>query len=344
MPEVPDPQVIRDIAIPDYESNKIDIYPNINDVPTAPSETQGSNISHIHDEHNKLVDSVITGNNELRKAIQYNYNYIGDTQSQLNDLYYYAYEGYNRATSNQVTITNNRIYHDGVTNILRSDLTALLQRIETLENEVFKEVSLFVFDNIESFDGEIYLTIPSTGNLVEILINNVTNQFDVFFEYDGNVLTTAFDSSNEDGYNYDYSPDAPISVLQNTDLLITTGGIDDLEITNIRLKIIPTVNNNEFIIDNVSLTNDGVYESYFITVPKSGELTQIAFDNVAQLSGLNFIYDLEDKTGTTDNLSDPNFPYAVNFAPPFNVVKDESIRVYTSTQEPNLTKIRLTIL
>lgn len=42
----------------DYQSKKIPIFPNINDIPKAPDSLEGGNISHFYDLYNQLIDDL----------------------------------------------------------------------------------------------------------------------------------------------------------------------------------------------------------------------------------------------------------------------------------------------
>ena len=316
-----------------FEELKITIHPGINDVPIAPTETAGSNISHMHQQFNDLIDSVVSGNQELQDSINYNYDYFYD--------YCSSNKGFINA--NSTTISNNRIYHDGVSNGINNQINALLQRITALEDEVFGDTSLFVFDDFTMVNGEFIFTIPATGDLVEILVNDVTNQYNLFFYGSDFNFTQEFNTSTVEGYGYDYSPNTPVAVTQGSQLTMSNGGQNDPLITNVRLKIVPTNNQTEFIFDNVSFVNSNGYERYFLNIPKTGTLTKIEFNDVTDIYQMLIEYDGLERDTSPEIGSDDNYPYVLNFDPIILVNENESLKIFTEYVQPNLTSLKLTI-
>ncbi len=355
----------------DFEQHKITTFPGINDIPIAPTATAGSNISHMHQQFNNLIDSVVTGNQELRDSITYNYDYFYD--------YCSSNKGFINA--NATTISNNKTYHDNITNNIQTNQAQLTGRVDNLENTLLPQ-SIFEFDNVTlTPDGtgryKYDINIPVTGQLQYILIDDTFDGNDWAFSVDGGGLFFSTGTSNNNNYIYAYDIGLYYQdVTQNQTLtLITTS--DDTAISKVLLKILsqPEVetvevnefnnlsdrvtelentitvlqaqlagNQTDFIINNVTFTNDGLYENYILNIPKTGNLTKIEFNNVNQLSLLLFTYDLEDITGTENLGADENFPYVIDFDPPIAVVLDEPFRIYTEYQEPDLTSIKVTII
>ncbi len=52
----------------DYQSNKVEIFPNINDIPVAPTSSTGGNISHLYNLYNSLIDLLETDINTLQNT------------------------------------------------------------------------------------------------------------------------------------------------------------------------------------------------------------------------------------------------------------------------------------
>ncbi len=100
MSEIIDSTPIGNIQLPDYDGLKIATFEGINDQPISPTADSGSNISHVHSEHNKLIDAIISSNTELKKAIQHNFNLVNSADST-------AYSALAKANNNEATITNN---------------------------------------------------------------------------------------------------------------------------------------------------------------------------------------------------------------------------------------------
>ncbi len=216
----------------EFEQHKIQIFPGINDIPTAPSETEGSNISHMHEKFNNLIDSVITGNQDLDNRIAETYDYA---ISVYNNLYSYMQDGYysldSKIDNNSVTISNHT-----------SQITELLDRVANLENNLLPQ-SEFLFENVTLVsDGngnyKYDMTIPKTGNLINILLDDTWDSNDNSFKLDGvNIFTS---ESNPDDGNFIYAYNVGIydqGVTENQTLtLISTN--NDTALTKIRLKIV----------------------------------------------------------------------------------------------------------
>lgn len=355
----------------DFEQHKITIHPGINDIPIPPTETEGSNISHMHEQFNNLIDSVVTGNEELQGTINYNYDYFYD----------YCYSNKELIDNNAVTISSNRNYHENITNTIQTEFAELIARVEHLENTLLPQ-SLFVFENITlSSDGngnyKYDVTIPKTGNLLNILINDTWNGNSWSFAVNNAGISTSTGNSNDNAYIYAY--DVGIydqNVTENQTLTITSTN-NDTAINKIRLKITPsdtqqnnndnvinnltdritqlentiaviqsTLNgdNSEFIINGISLVNNNGYEEYLLTIPKTGTLTKIEFNDVNQLSEVYIEYSGSDLT-TTENLGeDENYPYVLDFDPTITVNDQDTLRIYTEYEELTLTSIKLTIV
>ena len=219
--------------MPDYEQHKIPIIEGVNDIPEPPTETEGSNISHMHEQFNNLIDSVISGHNELQENINDNYSYLNE----------YCYNNQQDIQNNAVTITSHRTELLGKINENKSDLSQLLFRVQNLENTLLPN-TLFVFENITlSSDGsggyKYDMTIPKTGKLINILINDTWNGQANSFKVDGGGIYTA-NGESDDYDNFIYAYDVGIynqNVTENQTLTLTSTN-NDTSITKIRLKIL----------------------------------------------------------------------------------------------------------
>ena len=400
MPIQDDPTGIQQIIIPNFEANKIQTYQGINDVPIAPTETEGSNISHVHETINKLVDSVVSGHTELRKAIQYNYDYI---YYKLPDVYAKidnnettittALEGIN---ANSATISSNRLDANNRLIGLEEDIESVNTKVDELDAIINPNESTFVFENVSlsPYANNTYIydiTIPKTGSLRYIYLNDTWDGNDNSFTIDGGSLFEEIGTSEDSNYIYAYIPSIYYQDVTENQVLRLTSTNNDTAITRIKIKIavsdndaananaIVQINNKiaeletgvintlterinqlentiavlqaqlvgdttDFIINNVSFTNDGLYENYILNIPKTGDLTKIEFNDVNQLSEIIFVYELENVTGAENLSSDENYPYVVDFNPPIPVTLGEPFRIYTEYEELNLTSIKLTIV
>ena len=354
-----------------FEELKITIFPGVNDIPIAPTTTTGSNISHMHQQFNNLIDSVVTGNQELQDSIDYNYDYFYD--------YCSSNKGFINA--NSTTISNNRNYHDGVTGNIQTNLAEVTGRVDNLETALLPQ-SIYEFDNVTlSDDGnnnyKYDITIPTTGKLLYILLNDTWDGNDNTFRVNNAGIFVSNGNSSDSNYIYAYDVGIYDQSVSQGDTLTLTSTNNDTAIAKIKIKIlaseasggvnqgeldtlterinqlentIAVIQNNlagdmsEFIFDNVSFTNDGLYENYLITVPKTGTLTKIEFNDVNQLSEIYLEYSGSDQT-TSENIgSDPNYPYVLDFDPTISVTENSQLRIYTEYQELTLTSIKLTIV
>ncbi len=400
MPIQDNPTGIEQIIIPNFESNKIEIFEGINDEPIAPTETEGSNISHVHDSINKLVDTVVSGHTELRKAIQYNYDYI---YYKLPDVYAKidnnettittALEGIN---ANSATISSNRLDANNRLIGLEEDIESVNNKVDELDAIINPNESIFVFENVSlsPYANNTYIydiTIPKTGSLRYIYLNDTWDGNDNSFTVDGGSLFEEIGTSEDSNYIYAYIPSIYYQDVTENQVLRLTSTNNDTAITRIKIKIavsdndaananaIVQINNkiaeletgvintlterinqlentiaviqntlagdtSEFIFDNVSFTNDGLYENYLITIPKTGTLTKIEFNDVNQLSEIYLEYSGTDQT-TSENIgSDPNYPYVLDFDPTISVTENSQLKIYTEYEEVTLTSIKLTIV
>ncbi len=354
-----------------FEDLKISIFPGVNDIPIAPTTTTGSNISHIHQQFNNLIDSVVTGNQELQDSIYYNYDYFYD--------YCSSNKGFINA--NSTTISNNRAYHDNVTGNIQTNLAEVTGRVDNLETALLPQ-SVYEFDNVSlSPDGnnnyKYDIAIPITGKLLYILLDNTFDGNNNTFRVNNAGIFVGTGASSDSNYIYAYDVGIYDQNVTQGDTLTLTSTNNDTAITKIKIKILPSEasggvdqgqidtlterinqlentiaviqntlagDTSEFIFDNVSFTNDSLYENYLITVPKTGTLTKIEFNDVNQLSEIYIEYSGSDQT-TSENIgSDPNYPYILDFDPTISVTENLQLRIYTEYEEPTLTSIKLTIV
>ncbi len=323
-----------------FEDLKISIFQGINDIPIAPTATTGSNISHMHKQFNDLINSVISGNESLQDTISYNYDYFYD--------YCSSNKGFINA--NSTTISNNRTYHDGVTGNIQTNLAEVTVRVDNLETALLPQ-SIYEFFNVSlSPDGnnnyKYDITIPATGKLLYILLDNTFDGNDNTFRVNNAGIFVSNGTSSDSNYIYAYDVGIYDQNVTQGDTLTLTSTNNDTAITKIKIKILPSEasggvdqgqidtlterinqlentiaviqntlagDRSEFIFDNVSFTNDSLYENYLITVPKTGTLTKIEFNDVNQLSEIYIEYSGSDQT-TSENIgSDPNYPYILDF-------------------------------
>lgn len=207
--------------MPDFEQHKIPIIQGINDIPEPPTSEEGSNISHMHEQFNNLIDSVVTGNEELQTDVDYNYNYFYD----------YCYSNKEFIDNNAVTISNNR-----------TEFLELKARVEYLENTLLPQ-TLFVFENIVLVpDGtgkyKYDLTIPKTGKLLNILINDTWNSQANSFSVDGAGISLTNTDSDDNEYVYAYDVGISDQDIQENQILTLTSTNNDTAINKIRIKII----------------------------------------------------------------------------------------------------------
>ena len=246
MPIQDDPTGIQQIIIPDFESNKIEIFEGINDEPIAPTETEGSNISHVHDSINKLVDTVVSGHTELRKAIQYNYDYI---YYKLPDVYAKidnnettittALEGIN---ANSATISSNRLDANNRLIRLEGNIESINTKVDELDAIINPNESTFVFENVSlsPYANNTYIydiTIPKTGTLTKIEFNDVNQLSEIYLEYSGTDQTTSENLGSDENYPYVLDFDPTISVTENSQLRIYTE-YQEPTLTSIKLTIV----------------------------------------------------------------------------------------------------------
>ena len=354
-----------------FEELKITIFPGVNDIPIAPTTTTGSNISHMHQQFNNLIDSVVTGNQELQDSIDYNYDYFYD--------YCSSNKGFINA--NSTTISNNRAYHEGITGNIQTNLSEVTGRVDNLETALLPQ-SIYEFDNVTlSDDGnnnyKYDITIPTTGKLLYILLNDTWDGNDNTFRVNNAGIFVSNRNSSDSNYIYAYDVGIYDQSVSQGDTLTLTSTNNDTAITKVKLKILPsetsesvevnefnnlsdrvtqlentiaaiqnTLNgdNSEFIFDGISLVNNNGYEEYILTIPKTGTLTKIEFNDVNQLSEIYIEYSGGDQT-TSENIgSDPNYPYVLDFDPTITVNEQNSLRIYTEYEELNLNSIKLTIV
>ncbi len=351
----------------DFQDNKITIHPGINDIPIAPTETTGSNISHVHDKHNKLVDKIEAT--------------VSGLQQQLDDIL--------PTFQTQIQGINSLIYPDvesSETNfdILGSNIASLQNRITALETSNNNELVTvteeeFYFDSITVSNGIATIgTIAKSGTITKIQFHDFDNAFlEEFNTYFSNETTRdiftndVINTINFDGYtgyeftfsdaevmsgealaiedtngNDGYSIEVKVFVLvqETTNALETlTQRINQLENTIAVIQNTLAGDTSEFTFDNISLTNNNGFEEYILAIPKTGTFTKIEFNDVNQLSEIYLQYDGFDLETAADIGGDPNYPYVFNIDPTVSVTSGNNLRIYTEYVEANLNSIRLTI-
>ncbi len=219
----------------DFQTNKITLYTGINDIPTPPSDLSGSNISHVHDEHNKLVDNVISKTTEIDTKIE-------NIEATLSDL-----DTINTSLTNIQNQINNLNSEIGNLNIPNVD--ALTERIFNLENAVAQleaeslgDVTEFFIENVnfQEVEGifEYSFLSPKTGQLTEIGFNDADSLSDLSIEYNGqNTILTSPNLGTDPEYPYILVPQSSSDIQQDGVLRIFTPN-QETNITNIKLIII----------------------------------------------------------------------------------------------------------
>ena len=153
----------------DFQPNKITIFPGINDVPISPASTTGSNISHMHDEHNKLVDNII----DLQQQLDDDSQALETEITEIKGLIYPDVEA---------TETNFDILESTITN-LQSTITNLENRVTTLEAGNTEPTPTptedeFYFDSITVSNGIATIgTVTKTGTITKIQFHDFDNAF-----------------------------------------------------------------------------------------------------------------------------------------------------------------------
>ncbi len=152
----------------DFQPNKITIFPGINDVPVSPTSTTGSNISHMHYEHNKLVDNII----DLQQQLDDDSQALETEITEIKGLIYPDVEA---------TETNFDILQTTITN-LQNTITNLENRLTTLENSGGNSTPTedeFYFDSITVSGGLAATigTITKTGTITKIQFHDFDNAF-----------------------------------------------------------------------------------------------------------------------------------------------------------------------
>ena len=219
---------LADIQSPDYDGLKIETFEGINDQPIAPTADNGSNISHVHAKHNELIDSIVTGNNELKKAIKYNYDY-GEY------LYTQIYSNKTNIETNTTTITN----QTAAINTVNTQIYSLDIKIERLAKIIFRNQNNFIYDNVNpsenigiGFIDRIYT--PKAGNISIIYFEDlsITGLVDLYI--DGETIYGNVTDSNYTGYTKEYDlSNLPSNVNIGSEIQILTpnsGLIGNVEI------------------------------------------------------------------------------------------------------------------
>ena len=259
----------------DYQAKRIPIFPDINDVPIAPTETSGGNISHFYDLYNQLVDDLEEHITELEGIAGDGFNIAQNLDARVYDYYYYH-------------ITPNKDYIIFQNNNTNFDLGT---------------------HNLVSGTNSIG-NIPANGELFRIVANGSINNFaDIQWEIGGNTLNVpkvahyptgaiwwVYDISQlyRDPYGY-----TPPEVTENDAINLITTSTETaisfrLEMTVYSVppsSITPPVI-EEFVFSNVTTSEVGGNQRATLgTIPKTGKITTITIDDINDGYGTSFIID-----------------------------------------------------
>lgn len=194
----------------DFTSNKIEIYQGINDIPIAPTNNKGGNISHLYVKFNQLINLIIQLQNELSQDITELANAIPN--------------------------------YDGEISTLQTFLNDLQSRIEILEGNIepppIEYLAIpenYIFSNLEITNNGLNYLFSTTGEINNILINNSSNIYDIYFELNGMILTAITFNEIAEGTEISFAE----SLIFNIDdtFKIYTGGNNQTNV-NISFNLI----------------------------------------------------------------------------------------------------------
>ena len=306
----------------DYQAKRIPIFPDINDVPIAPTETSGGNISHFYDLYNQLVDDLEEHITELEGIAGDGFNIAQNLDARVYDYYYYH-------------ITPNKDYI-----IFQNNNTS------------------FDLGNYDLVSGSNTIgNIPANGELFKIIAEgNITNFDNIQWEIGGNVLSSAKVASYSTGgiwWFYDISklyPDpygyTPPGVTENDAINLITTNVE----TNINFRLemtiysvdptpAPTLEVYEFSGINTIDLGGGNYGGTVGTIPKTGKLQKIAVNDIGDGYGTFFSTNGGNSVLTFDafEIATEGYQWTISDDDSQDVTQGQELSFQTTAEELNRT-------
>ena len=264
----------------DYQAKNIPIFPDVNDVPIAPTTESGGNISHFYNLYNQLVDD-----------LEVNINDLEDNIATVDEI---AGDGFDIARNLDARVYDYYYYH-----------------INPNKNYIIFQNNNTTFNlgthNLGAGSNSIG-NIPANGELFRIIAEgNLTNFQDIRWEIGGNFLLFSkvadylngaiwwfYDTSQAYSDPFGYSPP---QVTKNDVINVITNDAQ----TNISFKLEMTVystpSNQVFSLETFefperdTVLQDGINVATIGTIPKTGKLQQILIDNIAD--GFNTYFSVD---------------------------------------------------
>ena len=155
----------------DYQSNKVQIFPNVNDIPIAPTSSTGGNISHLYNLYNTLIDLIETDISTLQGISVTDYSTdITNLQTSVSSLQTSLNTNTNNISTNATGITAN----------LNSigTLTSNVSSLTTSNNNIQTNISS-IQTRLDNAEADINTLFNDLGVVVTPLISGTTLYLDL---------------------------------------------------------------------------------------------------------------------------------------------------------------------
>ncbi len=155
----------------DYQSRKVEIFSNINDIPVAPTSSTGGNISHLYNLYNSLIDLLETDINTLQSTSVTDYSTdISNLQTDVGNLQSSVSSNTNNISTNINNITTN----------LNSigTLTSNVNTLTTSNNNIQATLGT-IQTRLDNAEADINILFNDLGQQVTPLISGTTLYLDL---------------------------------------------------------------------------------------------------------------------------------------------------------------------
>ncbi len=162
----------------DYQSQKVNIFSNINDIPIAPTSSTGGNISHLYNLYNQLIDLLETDINTLQSTSVTDYSTdITNLQTDVGNLQ----SSVSSNTNNISTNTNNITTNLNSIGTLNTNFSSL----QTSANTNASSISA-INSNITAIESDITTINANLGVITESFVSGTSFYLDLNTGSDSN--------------------------------------------------------------------------------------------------------------------------------------------------------------
>ena len=162
----------------DYQAQKVEIFSNINDIPIAPTSSNGGNISHLYNLYNQLIDLLETDIDTLQNTSVTDYSTdISNLQNSVSSLQ----SSVNTNTNNISTNTNNITTNLNSIGTLNTNFSSL----QTSVNSNASSISA-INSNITTIESDITTINANLGVITESFVSGTSFYLDLNTGSDSN--------------------------------------------------------------------------------------------------------------------------------------------------------------